>query len=157
MYADTDFEAEYQKKVEQDFSNSPVVQFVQRLRNYALHTSLPVTTTKLNIRRTGPNYNQVSVSGSIALNVEELRGWDGWNLRSWEYINTLGKEVEIIAMVEQYREVVASFYHWLTERQQEFHQEEFREYERLDERLRSVKQEWEKVWGVNDPEKGDPA
>lgn len=148
MYANTDFEFQCQEKVKQEFAESPVVQFVQRLRNYTLHRSIPVSTTRLNIQRAKPDYDRVYISGSITLNVEKLREWDGWNVKSREYIAILGKEVEIITVAEEYRAVTEKFYRWLKERQQEFHQEEFREHEQISERLESVKQEWKKVWGI---------
>ena len=34
--------AEYQKRVKQTFADSPLANFVQRLRNYSMHQKLPV-------------------------------------------------------------------------------------------------------------------
>ena len=51
MFADSSFMAEYEEKVKQTFSESPIRQFVQRLRNYMLHYALPINTVSLRIER----------------------------------------------------------------------------------------------------------
>jgi hypothetical protein len=150
MYSGSAFELEYQEKKNRDLRNSSIVQFIQRLRNYALHRSIPVTTTKLKINRVGFGGSQVSVTGSITLKVDELRKWDGWNAKSREYLNTLGNDVAITQVANEYRDVIDSFYTWLNERQQELHSETIKETIALEERLTQVQQEWERAWGMSD-------
>lgn len=144
LYGGSAFEDEYQKKVDERLKNSPVVQFVQRLRNYALHKSIPVTTTKLRIKRVGTEQNEVSLSGSITLNVDELRGWDGWSSKDREYLDAIGKEIEITRLANEYRAVIDGFHSWLQERQQELHSDSLNETEAIQERLSQVTQEWER-------------
>jgi hypothetical protein len=73
MYEATPFEAEYQRRKDERLKSSPIVQFVQRLRNYMLHTALPVTSTNVRFERTKVGEKRFNLDPSIKLEVNELR------------------------------------------------------------------------------------
>lgn len=147
MYRDTEFQREYQDQVSIDFADSPIVQFVQRLRNYTLHTRLPVTGAQVHFKRVG-SQGQAELSGSISLNVNELRKWDGWNVKSREYLDAQGDKIEIKTIADQYYSVIRAFYDWFGARQSQLHHEVFKEFEELQVKLTDVRQRWLEAWAT---------
>jgi hypothetical protein len=146
LYKGTDFEREYQNRVSKDFVRSPIVQFVQRLRNYTLHTRLPVTTARIHIKKVGPQ-RQAKLSGSISLDVGKLREWDGWTAKSREYLDAQGDKVEIKTIADQYFSVIRAFCDWFGMRQSQLHHRELKEFEELQDKFREVRQRWLEAWG----------
>jgi hypothetical protein len=140
MYKGQSFEKTYQEKLERDVSSSPLVNFVQDLRNYVLHKELPITSAELSFKREAGGTSTV-FSSTIQLDVDKLRGWNRWNSKSRLYLNTLDDKVKIKEVVEQYEAIIRAFYQWFGEEQDKLHRAEFDEFEQLEVQIRQVEQE----------------
>jgi hypothetical protein len=74
MYEGHAFKKVYQDKVDRDLKHSPIVCFVQNLRNYVLHKQLPIASATLSLRGGGGTFEEFD--NTIKLDVNELREWD---------------------------------------------------------------------------------
>ncbi len=125
LYKGTPFEKEYHGERNRRFTESPQLQFVQQLRNYALHQSIVDAVAITSWSRDEP------LDTSIKLHLETLRTWKGWKGRAKEYVKTAPKDVKVLDLVEAYTAEVRGFYEWLSIRQQQIHKKEFDELNTL--------------------------
>ncbi len=124
VYSESPFGAEYDKEFKRTFENSPIVQFVLKLRNYTLHEQLPVTGSWVSFKNT--NNTSEEWTAYVSLNVTKLREHSTrehkkWNAKSREYLNSLDDKVKVRAVTDQYKAVVEDFYKWFAQRQEEIH------------------------------------
>lgn len=147
MYKGKNFEKVYQEKLERDLSDSPIVSFVQDLRNYVLHKQLPITSAEFSFKG-GKGDTIKDYDSTIKLNVDRLREWDGWKRKSRVYLDALDDKVKIKEVAEQYEVAIRSFYQWFGEQQTRLHRVEFDELSRLETQYKQVWQEWEEAWGA---------
>jgi hypothetical protein len=144
-YSDTDFMDQYEARKESELAQSPVVQFIRGLRNYTVHRALPLTTTKVNFQRV--ESGKVKVASSLTLDVNRLREKrKDWQTKGRQYLDALPDEVEVIAVVSEYREVIRRFYLWFLERHQELHREEFEELRALERRDEQIQADIQRAW-----------
>ncbi len=86
--------------------------------------------------------------------MDELQEWNGWNSKSREYLNKLGKEVAITQVAEEYRVVIIDFYTWLQKRQEELHSQAIKEARAIEIQLSQITREWEEAWGMSSSDEG---
>jgi hypothetical protein len=141
MYKGHRFEKVYLEKLHRDLSRSPVVRFVQDLRNYVLHKQLPIASAELSFKR--GEGTSMEFDSTIKLDVNKLREWDGWKPESRVYLDTLDDKVQIREVVEKYEAAIRSFYQWFGEQQEQLHRVEFDELSELETQYEQVRQEWE--------------
>lgn len=117
----------YSSKVTESFG-TPEHTFVQKLRNYALHYSLPPIVDTVHWE-TGNTPGQSTIEMGITLDAARLLEWDGWNQReraliaSWE-----DGKAPLIDIVESYSQTIESFYRWLFGALAEMHKQDLQEY-----------------------------
>jgi hypothetical protein len=99
MYKDHRFKKVYQEKVDRDLSCSPIVCFVQDLRNYVLHKQLPIASAELSLKGGGGTITESD--STIKLDVNELREWDEWKPESRMYLDSLDDKVQIREVIEK--------------------------------------------------------
>lgn len=92
VYSETPFADEYDKEYKKVFEDSPLVQFVLKLRNYTLHERLPVTGSWIYHKNTNDPAEQLTTY--VSFNVTKLRehrtrNHKKWNAKSREYLDSL--------------------------------------------------------------------
>jgi hypothetical protein len=130
LYSDRDFGNEYEIKLNQELKYHPVRMFVQKLRNYTLHYTLPILALQITCSE--------DLNFSMRIDVETLKKWDDWG-SSKTYLDTLGDSCCIVALVNEYFALIQNFYDWLTKRQQELHQTDFENLHKMHEELMTEK------------------
>ena len=110
IYKDTDFEKEYEIEKNKAFVDSPISEFVKRLRNYVLHAGLPLTSTAFQLG----NFQTL-----IRLNTRQLLESGEFTGKARQYLETLGDNVILDQVIEEHAGIVLKFYDWLFKRQQE--------------------------------------
>jgi hypothetical protein len=147
MYKGHGFKKVYQDKVDRDLKHSPIVCFVQDLRNYVLHKQLPIASATLSIKGGGGTIT--AFDSTVKLDVNELREWNKWKPESRVYLDSLDDKVQIREVVEMYEGAIRAFYQWFGEQQAQVHLSEFAELGRLETRYEQVyeqvRQEWEEA------------
>jgi len=119
LYKGTAFEKEYHIERNRRFAESPQFQFVQQLRNYALHESIIDAVAITSFGRDKP------LDTSIKLQLETLRTWKGWKGRAREYLKKMPEDVKLLDLIESYTAEVKGFYDWINIRQQQIHKRDF--------------------------------
>lgn len=125
---------QYQDKFEELFDTNPVIQFVQKLRNYVLHYDLPPVSANTLLSPEG------KVFWRISLTIDRLLEWDRWNSASKKFLKDpakyLGSEnfdwydptdrLDLSLTFSKYKDCISLFYNWLTQQQVALHAREFR-------------------------------
>jgi hypothetical protein len=143
MYKGHTFKKVYQDKVDRELKHSPIVCFVQDLRNYVLHKQLPIASATLSFKGEGGTITEFD--STVKLDVNELRAWNKWKPESRAYLDSLDDKVQIRELVEKYEGAIKAFYQWFGEQQAQVHHSEFAELSRLETRYEQVRQEWEEA------------
>lgn len=111
IYINTEFGDEYEVKKREQFADKPLINFVQQLRNYTLHRTLPITVASLS-----PKWES-----SISLDIIVLREWDKWSSKERAYLERIGDKVALGKIIDGYTYVIEDFYEWFYKRQKELH------------------------------------
>ena len=106
--ADPALIAEYATRVRDAFAESPLVQFVQGLRNYSTHSQLPVSRGRLFWAAEAGDHPTVELSKS------ELLEWDRWNAAAKEFLDSAAEQIDLRIVVSEYTAVVDQFNEWFT-------------------------------------------
>jgi hypothetical protein len=104
--ADPALIAEYDQRVRDAFTESPLVQFVQRLRNYSTHSQLPVSRGRLAWTRDSGDQSTVELSKA------KLLEWDGWNAAARDFLESSADEIDLRVVVSEYTAVADDFNQW---------------------------------------------
>jgi hypothetical protein len=126
---DHEFRIEYQKKLNQDLSGNALQKFVQNLRNYTQHYTLPVLALQISFSSDSNELNS-----TLRIDVEILKQWDKWG-GSKAYLESLENGLPVIALASGYYILIQDFYIWLSDRQSDIHQVDFDNLEKMREKL----------------------
>jgi hypothetical protein len=124
-----DLGAQYQQRVDRDFACSPVAQFVQQLRHFALHRRLPIARGQLS------GVPGVSFETRIILHPSDLLKWGKWSLAAKRYIESAGDDIPIEEAVTEYEAAVVAFHEWFREALRARHLEDLRALEQAEARV----------------------
>jgi hypothetical protein len=143
MYKGHTFKKVYQDKVDRELKHSPIVCFVQDLRNYVLHKQLPIASAQLSLKGGGGTITELD--NTIKLDVNELREWNKWKPESRVFLDSLDDKVQIREVAEKYEGAIRAFYQWFGEQQTQVHRSEFAKLSRLETQCEQVMQELEEA------------
>lgn len=121
-YKGTEFLEEYQVQVNSRFLNNPIAGFIQDLRNYNLHRSLPVTSARFTISE------QKTLSFSFVLVKSAILDWDGWKQRGKKYLDTAEDQIDIRKLANSFHDLEFDFQEWLFARVIDIHREDLEWY-----------------------------
>ena len=100
----------YAERVNATFAQSGLCLFVQNLRNYALHSSLPITEGHMSWERGS------EVKTGVRLNRPDLLKWSKWPLLAREYLTELPEDgIDLAELVGSYTNTVTRFNDWFGE------------------------------------------
>lgn len=123
LYSDEhEFSQEYELKKNKDLVNNPVQKFVQNLRNYTQHYTLPIPDLKISFG------NDIDLS--IKIDVKELQKSYDWG-SSKSYLKELGDDLILIDVVNKYHIIIKDFYNWLSERQHNIHEQDLENLKKM--------------------------
>jgi hypothetical protein len=120
-YGDTSVKKDYDERVKASFASEPVAQFVQGLRNYTLHRSLPQSQMFAHFDSGKLTHGEPKLETGVHYESSALLEWDGWDTHARAFIESSGEHVEIHTFAETYLESVLAFHGWLDTALNEFH------------------------------------
>lgn len=129
-YKNLSFSKVYQNKINETFAESPLAKFIQDLRNYSLHRSIPIS---------GFSYDIVSTnkdSEKVYLVKKNLLEWNGWTTKAKEFLDTSNEEIILLQLINKYTKKIKEFHEWFHNKQKEIHKKEFDELYALNERYK---------------------
>ena len=121
---------EYQDRVRQDFGTWPLSHFVQDLRDYFVHRTVPLTSAHLS-QKEPPTIN---------LHPGQMQDWDRWSPLARQFIAEEGGPLQLESLIDSYEERVARFYRWLEDRIRTIHKSELDDYWRMGKELERMEQ-----------------
>jgi hypothetical protein len=98
---------EYDRLVKECFAESPLANFVQRLRNYSTHSKLPVARGQLTLSR------EEGDKSTVILSKSDLLAWPDWNSAARSFIESHdGENMDLRSIVSEYTTLVHEFNEW---------------------------------------------
>lgn len=104
--ADAGLNTLYREAVDAAFAKNGLARFVQGLRNYSTHRTLPVARGQLTY---SPEEGEKS---AVVLDRDQLLEWNGWTVEAKEFLAAKPKSFEARPVVIEYTELVARFHRW---------------------------------------------
>jgi len=98
---------EYTKKKD-ELKKNLIIPFMDDLRNYILHYTVPLVNQRL-IITTQP---QAKITQTLELDVEELKKWGGWSPESKRYLDRK-TYIDVKQLITSYFELIKAFNLWL--------------------------------------------
>jgi hypothetical protein len=86
---------------------NPEVAFMQDLRNFTLHRTLPVTSSRVNV--TAPNQAEMTMESIIELSVPSLLEWKKWTSASKAFLAAHDDAVNLRPVVAKHGELILTF------------------------------------------------
>jgi hypothetical protein len=105
----------------------PEIQFIQNLRNYVLHRSLPFIGHQVRVQ---PEPG-VDATSEIRLSTRELRAWDKWSAAARRLIDSNEDELALRPIVDVHAALVIDLNEWLIEALSKANYEALAEVNRL--------------------------
>jgi hypothetical protein len=123
-YNPSEFFTEYQNKVDIEFKYEPLSVFVQDLRNYTLHRSLPATYSQIQFHQNEQTKQSMPTARAYLDKESLLQGYDKWTRASKKYLAEAPDEIDLSDLINNHHDKFASFYNWLNNRLNEIHSDE---------------------------------
>jgi hypothetical protein len=138
LYKKNESLPEYQSELEKHFKNSPLVQFVEDLRDYCLHFQAPPVSSSLYWSQINAVYNT-----GIKLDKDELDRYSKWSPAGKKYLANQSNQVDLLSVVDEYYALVMDFSNWFQSHLKEIHSAEMARVDALQKEIESLlKQEY---------------
>jgi len=105
-----DLQTEFSERLAELVKN-PEVPFIQGLRNFMLHRSLPFPAYTLHIADPGDEGPLTNMA--IELSTEELLAWKGWTAEPKAFLRDQGETVALLPIIEKHGDLVFRFNAWV--------------------------------------------
>lgn len=99
--------SEYQKAVSEQFASDPLARFMQDLRNYMLHKTIPVTSFELAWQK-----DTDRTDSAVYVNLDKMADWQGWSPAGRVFIEANLPKVRMMTLIDNYEDKVRKFYEW---------------------------------------------
>jgi len=137
LYQKTEFEAEYKIEIISIFKEKKVVGFIEELRNYSLHYSLPISIPKFSIQMDQDAETKV-IEHYFYLDKKKLLEWSSWKAKAKPYLEEQIDEIDVETLIDEYYEIVSSFHNWLYEKIYSIHKNEIDWISKMRNKLRQL-------------------
>jgi len=122
-YKSTEFLDEYHCQVTTRFRNNPLIGFVEELRNFGLHYSIPVTNANLELK-IAEDRSSTTADFSLVLEKSILLEWSRWTRKGKAYLSTAPDSIDIGVIARDYYQMIKDFHFWMYERLRSLHASE---------------------------------
>ena len=115
-----DFHDSCRKKIKSKFTNDPLSNFVQILREYVQHYSLPGISIQFSFGGDG-------ATAEVSLVKEDLLKFNRWNPQAKEFISKKDDSINLVEILREYHQKTVDFYYWIREQRNKLYWTDFRE------------------------------
>ena len=123
-YSDQSIIHEYQKRISSEFVNDPLACFINNLRNYMLHYSLPSTFSEFHITQ-DPKSGKEIIQTRATIKKDGLLYWSGWSRKAVEFLDKSDDDIELLEVIRAHEKKVRNFNEWLIEELNNLHSDDF--------------------------------
>jgi len=118
-YKGSEFLKEYKEEVTRRFNNNPLSAFIEDLRNYALHYSLPITGLRVGVVN-DPTTHEQSERVTFFVDKTTLFQWSNWS-KGKMFLHLADDEIVIEKLADDYYQQVIEFHAWMHNRLEQIH------------------------------------
>lgn len=130
LYEEENLFPEYQEQVDRKFVNSPIIQFVICLRQFAQHYRVPSISVDMKL------VPDVSYEKKVNLSKSDLLEFTGWKKTAKEFLEDQGEKINLKEVIDLYHDEILSFYKWFFEKAQNIHKGDLQAVNSLKEQCR---------------------
>jgi len=120
-YKKTEFEKDYSNEIEKRFKGNDVVGFIEELRNFSLHYSLPISFPQFSVDMTSK-----ALDHKFLIDKRSLLNWSGWKTKARPYLDAQGDVIDMEDLVDEYFDIVSSFHNWLYDEISKIHEDDLK-------------------------------
>ena len=131
-------ESAYLERVKNTFSENGNAAVIEDLRNYFLHAGVPPLRMQLHLDTTASSNGGMIIKNQVFLEMNRLRSWGRWKSRSKKYLAELTDDLDLLALVSEYKKTVNEFHMWFSEFLREYHAEDTEKFYAMDAAVRGV-------------------
>ena len=135
-YRKTDFIIEYKEQIKTRFENNKLAGFIEDLRNYALHYSLPITGLRIQLTN-DPLTKEQTERVTFFIEKATLQQWLNWS-KGKDYLQKANDEIVIENLVDNYYQEVLAFHGWMHKRLEEIHGDDLRWLNEMGQRMQEL-------------------
>lgn len=136
-YSEQEFIKEYQARIETEFDKNPPARFLQDLRNYMLHYSLPAASSEVSVTKDQDTGEAVTQSRATIIKYE-LLSWPEWSSPSKEYLEGAGDEIDLLELIDAHESKIREFNDWLLKRLNAVHADELDRFYKMADQLQNL-------------------
>jgi hypothetical protein len=126
FYQDANRIPDYAAQIASRFAKHGLTQFVLHLRQYCQHyRNVSVVSTLFLDNEHGRHRRTISLSK------DDLMEFGSWNATARQYLTELPDRIDILILLQAYRDHIIDFYNWFYGRLKEIHHEELATYHRI--------------------------
>ena len=122
-YTESKFFEEYKAEVQKRFIGNSTIGFVEELRNYALHFSMPLSRAVVRFA-TDSDTKQTTPIQTFVIDKAELIKWSKWTAKGRSYLDSAGDEIVIKELADRYFQEINNFQVWMQRRLEDVHMDE---------------------------------
>jgi len=110
-YIGTEVNKFFREAIKTTFTENQLTRFIQDLRNYMIHRGPVPVIRKFSLEPSdGGKPGQFTASTGFYLTKQDLLKWSGWKSDSRKYLVSAKAEIDVLVLVESYKEIIYDFH-----------------------------------------------
>src|ERR1700749_4998069 len=97
-----------------------MAKFVKDLRNYFQHYKIPDFFSTVSYKENEPDFKI-----KLLLPTAELLNYSGWKSLAKQFMKDQGESIDLLVLIQDYKNLVEEFYIWFNKRQREIHEKDY--------------------------------
>ena len=140
LYEPNKLLSEYQGELDNRFIKDGTCQFVKDLRQYCQHYRLPLLAVNVGFI---VQSQDGLIHWGVPISRKQIEVWTRWSATSKKFIGGFEEEINLEAVMRQYRDKVIAFNSWFEGKQREAHADEWAYREELTKKIKELEGEAE--------------
>lgn len=133
LYSKNNLFPDYQAEIDKRFVNNPLAIFIKDLRQYFQHYKMPGVSSRLNFTKGAPDFVI-----KLLLPTKEMMKFSGWNSLSKKFLGDQMDDIDLLALINDYHQLIENFYRWFIDRQMEIHKDDLKKVNEHKNKIRGL-------------------
>jgi hypothetical protein len=133
LYSGNDLFPEYQVEIKRRFADNPLAVFIKDLRQYFQHYKMPGVSSRLVYKKDAPDFEM-----TLLLPKKEMMKFSGWNSLSKKYLEEQLDDINLLALINEYHQLIENFYSWFIDMQMNIHKTDIEKVEEHKKKIRGL-------------------
>jgi hypothetical protein len=133
LYSDNNRFPDYQDEINKRFVNNPLAVFIKDLRHFFQHYQMPGVSSRVVYTKGAPDFDM-----TLLLPTKEMLKFSKWSSLSKKFLSDQKDDIDMLKLVNDYHQLIESFYNWFIDRQLEIHKEDVRKVNEHKDKIRGL-------------------